>query len=126
MNRLLWPLVFALLLPSCWMARTQTNIPLTPAQLENIQPGTTTAVEVVAKLGAPSEVVQLGKRSAYRYQHVMQKGLAIWLGVVFLQNNDQQSDRIWIWFDEADVVSHVGASFESDRAHYALPWSDRE
>jgi len=130
MNRISWPLVLslamALLLPSCWISRTQTNIPLTPTQLETVQPGRTTAKEVVEHLGAPSEVVQLGKRSAYRYQHFISKGVAVWLGVVFLQNNDTQSDRVWIWFDENDVVTHVGATFEADGAHYALPWSDRE
>ncbi len=126
MNRILWPLVIALLLPGCWIARTQTNIPLTPSQLEGVASGSTTATEVVELLGAPSEVVQLGKRSAYRYQHVMSKGISVWLGIVFLQNKDTQSDRVWIWFDENDVVSHVGASFEADRAEYSLPWSDRE
>lgn len=126
MTRTLAALVLALVLPSCWIARTQTNLPADPVVLATLEPGTTTAAEVVSLLGAPTEVVQLGKRSAYRYQHAVSKGASLWLGVIFLQNRDTQYDRVWIWFDESNVVTHAAATFDSDETEYALPWMHRD
>jgi hypothetical protein len=110
--------------PACALARTTENEPLAQASLQALQPGTTTASEVVARLGAPSEVVQLGKRSAYRYEFSQSKRAVLFLLVVAFQNQDTRADRAWLFFDENQVLSHVGATFEGDKAEYAMPWED--
>jgi len=118
-------LALALLLaPSCAMARTTDNRPLPPEALAQLVPGTTTAQEVVATLGAPVDVVQLGKRSAYLYRHMTSKRAGLWLLIVAFYNVDERSDRIWVFFDEAGVLTHVGATLIANRAEYAMPFDE--
>lgn len=118
-------LALALLLaPSCAMARTTDNRPLEAAELARLVPGTTTAKDVVATLGAPVDVVQLGKRSAYLYRHTASKRAGLWLVVVAFYNVDTRSDRIWVFFDEAGVLTHVGATLIAAEAEYAMPFED--
>ena len=126
MNRILLPLALALLLPGCWMNRVQVNDPISATVVEAIEPGTTTALEVVARLGAPAEVVQLGRRSAYLFEHTATKAATAWLLVAIVGNSDKRGDRVWVWFDENDIVTHVGATFQAADARYAMPWMGRE
>ena len=112
------------LAPGCAMARTTENAPLAPEALAELQPGTTTAREVVERLGAPVEVVQLGKRSAYRYQFSQTKRAVLFLLIVAFQNEDARSDRAWVFFDENQVLTHVGTTFEGDQPEYAMPWEE--
>lgn len=116
-----------LLASSCVISREYVNEDLDPARLDELVPGTTTARQVVEILGAPAEVVQLGRRSAYRYEHVQEKltGLTL-VFVVFFLNSDTQSDRLWVFFDETDVLTHVASTFEADEAEYAMPWVDHD
>jgi hypothetical protein len=127
MRRLLSTTLLAALLctaPGCVLSRDNQNEPIQRAALDSLQPGTTTASEAVALLGAPSEVVQLGFRSAYRYEFASTKRAALFLLVVFLSNSDARSDRLWLFFDEKDVLSHVGATYSAEDARYAMPWQD--
>ena len=102
------------LLPGCFLSRTQVNGPIdNEAIATRLVPGETTAADVVALLGAPNEVVQLGRRSAYRYQHDQQKSAGIFLLVVVVMNRDTQSDRTWVFFDEDDVLTHVGSTLDA-------------
>lgn len=118
------PLFLALALSSCALARTTENDPLDPARLERLEPGRTTAREAVELLGAPADVVQLGRRSVYRYEFGTTKRAALWLLVVGLYNQDSRSDRAWLFFDEEGVLTHVGTSLEAAEAEYAMPWED--
>jgi hypothetical protein len=113
-----------LLLASCALARSTQNEPLDPQLVNRLEPGKTTAAQAVELLGAPSEVVQLGKRSAYRYDHTATKGAGLILIVLILGNLDSRQDRVWLWFDEHNVLSHVGRTFASHHAQYAMPWED--
>jgi outer membrane protein assembly factor BamE (lipoprotein component of BamABCDE complex) len=118
-------LVLVLLLaPACVIARTSENEPLSPGTLQSLRPGVTTAREVVQLLGAPVDVVQLGKRSAYRYQFTRAKRAGLLLVAVGLYNLDVRSDRAWVFFDENQVLTHVGVTLEGDEAEYAMPWED--
>ena len=126
MNRTLLALPLALLLPGCWMSRIQVNDPISVTVVESIEPGTTTALEVVSLLGAPTEVVQLGKRSAYRFDHTATKAATAWLVILIVGNTDTRGDRVWVWFDENDIVTHVGATFRAADARYSMPWMERE
>lgn len=111
-------------LPACWLAREQVNEPIDALAVAALQPGTTTARQVVERLGGPVEVVQLGRRSAYLYSASTQKSANLWAMVLALSNTDNRQDRVWVFFDEGDVLTHVGATFESHRAQYAMPWED--
>ncbi|HED67102.1 MAG TPA: hypothetical protein ENJ09_16285 [Planctomycetes bacterium] len=126
MKRLLLPLAAALSLSGCFVQRTFVNRPLEPERVQSLVPGKTTAAEVVQLLGAPNEVVQLGRRSAYRYEHDQEKTAGLFLILFLMNNRDTQSDRTWVFFDENDVLTHVGTTREADTAAYATPWSSHE
>ena len=111
-------------LPSCFVARTAVNEPLDIAAVRSLVPGETTAKEAVERLGAPSDVVQLGKRFAYRYDHTINKRAGLFLIVIALFNEDARQDRTWLFFDEKSVLTHVGSTFSSHRPQYAVPWED--
>lgn len=113
-----------LLAAACAFARQDTNDPLDAPTIRAFVPGTTTAREVTERLGAPTEVVQLGRRTAYRYDATSAKSAVLFLLVVNFANQDTRSDRLWVFFDEADVLTHYGASFGTHRTQYALPWED--
>ena len=49
---------------------------------------------------------------------------ALILVVVNFANQDTRSDRLWVFFDENDVLTHYGASFGTHRTQYAMPWED--
>lgn len=115
-----------LLAPSCLMSRESVNQAIDPATLEQLVPGSSRGADVAAVLGAPSEVVQLGRRSAWRYEFELTKRAGLFLLVVAFQNVDQRSDRVWVFFDEQGVLTHVGSTFEAERARYQMPWQDRE
>ena len=113
-----------LTLSSCFMSRSMVNVPLVRAKFEELKPGTTTAREVVQLLGAPSEVIQLGSRSAYRYDFTNQKREGFTVILFTCLNEDTRADRAWLFFDAKDVLTHLGSTFEGNQARYALPWED--
>jgi hypothetical protein len=118
-------LLLVLLLPgACAIGKQETNDPLDAAAVASLQPGVTTARQVVERLGAPTEVVQLGKRTAYRYDAGITKSAGLILIVFNMFAQDTRSDRVWVFFDEHDVLSHCGSTFAVHRAQYALPWED--
>ena len=120
-------LLFTLLLaPGCFISRSYVNQPLQREQLEQLVPGQSSARQVVELLGAPTDVIQLGKRSAYRYDHQQKKIAGLWLLVVGFANQDTQSDRTWVFFDENNLLSHVGSSLQAREAEYAMPWSSHD
>src|SRR5215471_1331124 len=115
-----------LLLPlgSCIMARQVDNEPLDPVKIKSLVPGKTTAKQVVELLGAPTEVVQLHKRSAYRYEHTMTKYAGLVLLLINFGQSDSRSDRLWVFFDENDVLTAVGDTLASHHTQYAMPWEN--
>ncbi|MEZ5966590.1 MAG: hypothetical protein R3F56_22325 [Planctomycetota bacterium] len=115
---------FLLTAPGCYFGRAVVNEPLDRANLNRLQPGSTTAKQAVEILGAPAEVVQLGKRSAYRYDHSVQKEAATWFVLVAMLNTDLRQDRAWLFFDENNVLTHVGATLAAHHPQYAFPWED--
>jgi outer membrane protein assembly factor BamE (lipoprotein component of BamABCDE complex) len=117
-------LTLLLVAPACAFMRETVNEPLTPVALESLRPGVSTAEEVVQALGAPVDVVQLGRRSAYRYQFTASKRAALFLLVLGFYNQDTREDRAWVFFDENQVLSHVGSTFEAADVEYAMPWEE--
>lgn len=117
-------LLSLLLLPSCVLSRASDNEPLDKTKLERLQPGKTTAREVVDLFGAPNDVVQLAGRSAYLYEHSRAKTAGLLFFVVAIVNSDERADRLWVFFDEKNVLTHFGATAAAERAEWAFPWSD--
>jgi len=116
----------ALALPSCFMQRQRIDRPLDPTLVEQLEPGVSTATDVVQLLGAPTEIVQLGHRSAYSYRHAVTKQTGMFLLVFVALNADTRSDRLWVFFDEADVLTHAGSTLDAAEARWGMPWSKRE
>lgn len=120
----LWgSLLGALALSSgCFTGRDTTNEPLDAEKIASLEPGETRASDVVELLGAPTEVVQLARRSAYRYDYTNRKRYGLFLIVANFLNEDTRSDRLWVFFDENQVLSHFGATLQGDASVYAMPW----
>ncbi len=113
------------LLPGCFTTRTTVNQQLSPEAAAQIAPGTT-AAEVVELLGAPTDIVQLGHRSAYLYEFQQTKMTGLLAAVVGFMNSDTRSDRIWVFLGPGgEEVTHVGSSFDADKAQNGMPWSER-
>lgn len=117
-------LLLAGLLSGCFISRDRANEPLEKSKIDSLAIGTATATDVANELGAPSEVVQLGKRSAWRYDFTTTKMSGFTLIVVTFLNTDRRSDRCWLFFDEANVLRHVGTTLDADDTRYAMPWQD--
>ena len=117
-------LPITLCLAGCALARQDVNEPFDARVVAGLQPGRTTAREVVEKLGGPNEVVQLGRRTAYRYDCSRTKSAVLFLLLINFANQDTRQDRVWVFFDENDVLTHWGASYGTHRAQYAMPWED--
>jgi hypothetical protein len=125
MRRSLLTLLLSLT-PACAMGRVTVNEPLDPSRLSLLYPGVTTAHEAVELLGAPDDIVQLGKRSAYRYRYTSTKvaGLSPIPLLLIFYNVDSRSDRAWLFFDENQVLTHLGVTLEAEKNEYAMPWED--
>lgn len=125
LRSLLAMLVLALFCtPGCVVGRFDENEPLDPELVRRLVPGQTNSKQVVELLGAPNDVVQLAKRTAYRYDHRQQKAAGLILIVLNFANLDARTDRLWVFFDENQVLSHFGATFASHHTQYAMPWED--
>ncbi|MCY2962001.1 MAG: hypothetical protein NTY35_17730 [Planctomycetota bacterium] len=124
MRHLLVALFAAVFLSGCFISRERANEPLQKAQIDSLVPGTSTATDVVTALGAPTEVVQLGKRSAWRYDFTAKKTSGFTLIIVTFVNTDARSDRCWLFFDESDVLRHVGTTLDAEDTQYAMPWQE--
>lgn len=120
-------LLFSLLvLPSCFVARVHENRPLDAGAYAQLAVGTSTASDAAQLLGAPTQVVELGAKSAWLYRYGATKRAGLFLIVVGFLNDDSQSDRVWLFFDANGVLEHAAASFEADAAQWEMPWGDEE
>ena len=121
-----WSLLLCVLtaLAGCFTGRDTTNEPLDAEKIASLQAGQTRAAEVVELLGAPSEVVQLARRSAYRYDYTNSKRSGLFLIVANFLNEDTRSDRLWVFFDENQVLSHFGVTLRGDASVHAMPWEE--
>lgn len=122
MGQAILAIVIVALTSGCVLAKRTQNEPLQAKAIARLEPGKTSARETVEWLGAPTEVVQLGRRSAYRYDHTRTKDTGVFLVVLGLYNSDTRADRAWVFFDENDVLTHVASSLRAKQASHALPW----
>lgn len=124
MTKLLTVLAIALLLPSCFLARRINNEPLQRTKIEQLKTGVSTATDVANVLGAPTEVVQLGNRMAWRYDFSNAKVAGFSIIVLTFINEDTRADRAWLFFDANNVLQFASKTLEGSHAEYAMPWSD--
>lgn len=117
-------LALPLLLGGCFLSRGTVNEPLATGAVDSLEVGVSTSTEVLEALGAPNDVVQLGKRSAWRYDFTTQKRAGVLLIIVGVLNEDTRSDRIWAFFDENGVLTDLGSTFQGEDPMYAMPWVD--
>jgi hypothetical protein len=121
----LLPLTLAvLLIPSCLYSRSTANEPLLPPEYDVLKPGVTTASEAADLLGAPSEIVQLGARMAWRYDFTTEKIEGFSIIILTFLNSDTRADRAWLFFDANNVLLFASKSLEASRAEFSMPWSD--
>ena len=124
MKRLFVSLSLLLILPACFTTRTTVNQKLSSDAAAQIAAGTS-AAEVVELLGAPTDIVQLGHRSAYLYEFQQTKMTGLLAGVVGFMNSDTRSDRIWVFLGPGgDTVTHVGSSLDADKVQSRMPWTE--
>lgn len=118
-------LVFAslALLPGCFLTRDTVNQPIAQERVVQLKRWMSTE-EVLSLLGAPMEVIQLGRRSAWRYDHQRTKRTGLTLFVVTALNTDTQEDRLWLFFDESDRLSAFGSTLQASSSEWVLPWVD--
>jgi len=107
----------------CIFSRQAINEPIDAAAVAQLEPRQTTAQTAVELLGAPNEVVQLGYGTAYRYDRAVTKDTALFLILFALRSSDTRQDRVWLFFDEKLILTHVGSTFAAGRTRYKLPWS---
>lgn len=115
-----------LLLPlaqGCFMTRDTVNQPLQEERIVQLAPGLSSG-EVLELLGGPMEVVQLGRRSAWRYDHQRTKRTGLTLVVVTALNTDTQEDRLWLFFNEYDRLAAFGSTLQASSSEWVLPWVD--
>ncbi|KAA3606768.1 MAG: hypothetical protein DWQ01_17280 [Planctomycetota bacterium] len=113
--------LFLCLLPACFLSSTTTNQALDASAIAALRPGSSTAQEVATQLGAPVQVVELGRGSAWLYEHVREKQAGIFLLLVAVNGVDAQADRCWVFFDENNVLTHLGSNLQADQAEYDVP-----
>jgi hypothetical protein len=117
-------LLCALGTPSCFLARSRINQPIDQSAYQRLEPMVSTQEDVLRELGAPAAVVQLGEKSAWRYDHTLSKVATFWPLFVVLANTEDQQDRVWAFFNGTGLMTHLGGTFEAETAEYKLPWSD--
>ncbi len=81
------------LIAGCALGQFSDNEPLEPKLMVQLVPGRTTAKQAVELLGAPMQVVQLDKRSAYFYEYTNRRLTGV-ISPLLLANNDSRSDRM--------------------------------
>lgn len=96
--------------------------PLDASGLDKLVIGQTTAADVCTIFGAPVNVVKLSNGNAYIYKRSVAKGTAVWLILVSLGNYDKQYDQIVLFFDNNNILTHHGASFNAQKTSYGLPF----
>ena len=96
--------------------------PFETSGLDQLTPGRTTASEVTAMLGAPTQVVKLSNGNAYIYKRSLSKGTGLWLVIVSFGNYDKDYDQLVFFFDQNDVLRHYGVSLNARKASYGLPF----
>jgi hypothetical protein len=102
--------------------RSKNFVPFDENELKQVTTGKTSASEVTQLFGPPNKIVKLSNGNAYVYERSLEKSTGLWLVVLTFVNFDTQYDRIVFFINHDDVVTHIGSSFNSEKASYAMPF----
>jgi hypothetical protein len=95
-------------------SRGQLNAPFDEGALSAINKGHSTEDEVVRLLGAPNNIIELGKREAFHYYRYEMKHATV---LVFSRVNIA-TDELYVFFNEQHVVDDVVFSKRSDELKF--------
>lgn len=112
-------LALGLISSSCLLSQSRVNQPIPLESVEALE-GAASAEAVVELLGAPAEVVELGNRTAYRFEFTRTKETGLFLFVFNLSRTQTKSDRIWCFFDQHEQLTHTGTTLEADSVQHKL------
>lgn len=108
-------------LAGCAFSRGELGTAIKPEEIAQIKKGETTEAQVVALLGAPDEIRQLGKRELFHYYRYVLKHATV---LVFSRANIA-SDELYVIFDEHGVAEQVIAGNRTDRLKFQFwPFGD--
>ncbi|MBN2516195.1 MAG: hypothetical protein JXC33_09205 [Deltaproteobacteria bacterium] len=96
--------------------------PFDVSALNNIASGKSTATDITALFGAPTEVVKMSNGNAYIYKRSISKGTGIWLVLISFGNFERQHDQIVFFFNDRDILTHYGKSLNAEKASYGFPF----
>jgi outer membrane protein assembly factor BamE (lipoprotein component of BamABCDE complex) len=109
---LLWALLLAL--SGCAFSRGELGTALKPEDIAAIRKGQTTEAQVVALLGAPDDVREIGRRELFHYYRYVLKHATV---VVFSRANIA-SDQVYVLFDERGIVDDVITGDRTDQLRF--------
>jgi outer membrane protein assembly factor BamE (lipoprotein component of BamABCDE complex) len=107
-------LLSVILLAGCAFSRGELGTAIKAEDIAQIQKGRTTEAQVVALLGAPDDIRQLGKREFFHYYRYVLKHATVF---VFSRANIA-GDEVYVLFDEHGVVDQVIAGSRSDQLKF--------
>jgi hypothetical protein len=126
MRHFLFTMIFLLVLITAAgcavIGRGKDFRPIEEKTLTQVEPGKTTAADVMRLFGPPSQIVKLSNGNAYIYDRSLSKATGLWLVLVTFANYDTQHDRIVFFISNQDLVMHYGSSFKSDTSSYGMPF----
>ena len=102
--------------------RGKNFVPFDENALKQVTTGKTSASEVTQLFGPPNKIVKLSNGNAYVYERSVDKGTGLWLVLLTFANFDTQYDRIVLFINNDDVVTHFGSSFNAEAASYGMPF----
>jgi hypothetical protein len=115
--------LFILVCSGCFVLGTNKNYHAFDSEaLGNVQPGQTTAAEILSLFGAPTEMVEMSNGNAYVYHRSVAKGTVVWLVLISFGNYDKQTDQLVFFFDNNDLLTHYGMSLNAKDAKYGFPF----
>jgi outer membrane protein assembly factor BamE (lipoprotein component of BamABCDE complex) len=107
-------LLIAFLVAGCAFSRGDLGTAIKADDLAQIKKGQTTEAQVVALLGAPDEIREIGKRSLFHYFRYTLKHATVF---VFSRANIA-SDEVYVLFDERGVADQVIAGNRTDQLKF--------
>jgi outer membrane protein assembly factor BamE (lipoprotein component of BamABCDE complex) len=109
---LLWAV---LLMPGgCAFSRGELGTAVKAEDIAAIKKGQTTEAQVVALLGAPDDIREIGRRELFHYYRYVLKHATV---VVFSRANIA-SDQVYVLFDERGVVEDVITGDRTDQLKF--------
>ena len=98
----------------CAFSRGELGTAIKAEDLAQISEGQTTEAQVVALLGAPDEIREIGKRDLFHYYRYVLKHATV---IVFSRANIA-SDEVYVLFDEHGVADQVIAGNRTDQLRF--------